>query len=160
MQKTNANPGGVGFGGGHALVILELAGQGGSRDVIEQRRCLGRNTRRRDGVVRKWNTGSVRIVNRDRSAFLSSKTRQIPLALSRGGHGAVLAEWRGRPLPGEVEEDHIFGVVLDHVGDVWGAHEGKPKLILRITGLWLPLGPDGEWSGIQCRVPTRPEECA
>ena len=75
MQKADADAGGVGFGRGQPLVILELTGQVGLRDVIEQRRCLGRNARRRDGVVGKRDARRVRIVDRDRGAFLGGKAR-------------------------------------------------------------------------------------
>ena len=42
-------------------------------------------------------------------------------------------------MPGDVEEDHVFGVVLDHVGNIGLAHKGEPKLILRVAGLQLLL---------------------
>ena len=60
----------------------------------------------------------------------------------------------------KVEKDRVFGVVLDQVRDVRCAQKGKPKLVLCIAGLRLPLRPDGERSGIQRTVPARPEEGA
>ena len=43
--------------------------------------------------------------------------------------------------PESVEEDHIFGVVLDQVRDIRRAHEGEPKLILRVAGLLARFAP-------------------
>ncbi len=83
MQKADADARGVGLGRGHALVILELTRQVGLRKIVEQRRCLGRNARRRDGVVGKRDPRRVGIVDGDRGAFLGGKAREIALALRR-----------------------------------------------------------------------------
>ena len=115
---------------------------------------------RRNGVVGKRDARSVGIVNRNRRAFLGGEGGQIAGAFVGGGHAAVLAERRGRALPGSIEEDHVFGVVLDQVRNIGRAHKGEPKLILGVAGLRLLLGLDGERSGIQRRVPTCPKERA
>jgi hypothetical protein len=100
------------------------------------------------------------IIDGDRGAFLGGEARQIALAFRSGGHAAVLAEWRGRALPRSVEKDHVFGVVLDHMGDIGRTHKGEAKLILRVAGLRLLLRFDGERGGIQRAVSTGPEEGA
>ena len=62
--------------------------------------------------------------------------------------------------PEDVEEDHVFGVVLDQVRNIGCAHKGESKLILRVAGLRLSLLLDGERSGIQRAVSASPEESA
>ena len=117
---------------------------------------------RSDGMVLLGNGApGVRVIDRDRGAFLGREARQIAIALGRRRHAGVLAEWRGRALPGDVEKDHVFGVVLDHVGNIGLAHKGESKLILRVAGLLLlMLRFDGERRGIQRAVSTGPEESA
>ena len=63
-------------------------------------------------------------------------------------------------MPRQVEEDHVFGVVLDHVRNVGRAHKGETELVLRVAGLRLRLGSYGERGGIQRAVSPRPIEGA
>src|SRR5580692_7438757 len=159
MQEADTDAGAVGFRGGEALVVLELPRQARQWNVAEERGRLGRNPVLGDNVVRERCVGYA-IVDGYRCAFLVGKAGQVTRALIGSRHAAVLADWCGGPLSRHVEEDHVFGIVLDHMGNVGSAHEGETERVLCIAGLRLRLGSYREWGCIQPAVSPSPVEGA